>query len=415
MTTCPSRSRVRRTATVAALGLAVLVTAVPLPAYAAVPEFQLPFPCGQKWRLDTWAHSPALDMVKEPDQAGTDGAVLVAPAAGTVNQSFYHSNAGNLIQIDHGGGHFTTYIHLKSRTLNVGARVQQGQEIGRVGATGPTSNGHPHLHYEQGYDRNGDRRATWGADGTERVRPSFNGVEYGQSDGRTWRNVTSANGCPTSAVEGRLYREPNGTIAVIAGGAPVRFANMDELNATGYGSVPTTPVIAGWLNTLPQQPRIGTYLHNPADNTIHVIAGGAKYALTYDEWNTLGRPAHVSVPVRFLNTYGAAPKDGTFLRDPANGGSIYLTVGGAKYHLTPADYAALGSPAFANVPIGWINTFGAVPRNGTYLHDLRNDTIFVINDGRKRPLTYQEWNDLGRPAHTSVPGGFLDAIPNVQT
>ncbi|SDM86169.1 hypothetical protein SAMN05421869_1662, partial [Nonomuraea jiangxiensis] len=49
------------------------------PAMAA-PALQLPFPCGQQWRLDTWAHAPALDMVKEPDQHGTDGATLVAPA-----------------------------------------------------------------------------------------------------------------------------------------------------------------------------------------------------------------------------------------------------------------------------------------------------------------------------------------------
>ena len=67
---------------------------------AAAPNLQLPLPCDQKWRLDTWAHAPALDMVKEPDQHGTDGAALVAPAAGTVNKSYYHNNAGNVIHLD---------------------------------------------------------------------------------------------------------------------------------------------------------------------------------------------------------------------------------------------------------------------------------------------------------------------------
>src|SRR5688572_30820127 len=64
---------------------------VPAEAQAA-PKFQLPFACGQKWQLNTWAHSPALDMVKEPTQHGTEGAALLAPASGTVVASFWHNN-----------------------------------------------------------------------------------------------------------------------------------------------------------------------------------------------------------------------------------------------------------------------------------------------------------------------------------
>ncbi|OUC91707.1 hypothetical protein CA984_32715 [Streptosporangium minutum] len=168
----------------------------------AAPALQLPFPCDQQWRLDTWGHAPALDMVKEPDQQGTEGATLVAPASGTVNQSYYHSNAGNVIQINHGGGWFTTYLHLQSRAVGVGAGVAQGTLIGRVGRTGPTSNNHPHLHFELGYDSNGNGEASWGYSGAERVRPAFNGVTYGGGDNQTHRNVTSRN-CGTSS--GRVY------------------------------------------------------------------------------------------------------------------------------------------------------------------------------------------------------------------
>ncbi|HEU5471971.1 MAG TPA: VCBS repeat domain-containing M23 family metallopeptidase [Actinophytocola sp.] len=166
---------------------------------AAAPNFQLPFTCGQQWRLDTWGHSPALDMVREPNQVGTEGAALLAPAAGTVNQSFFHSNAGNVIQINHGSRHFTTYLHLQSRAVSVGARVAQGQLIGRVGRTGPTSNNHPHLHYEQGFDSNGNGSVTWGAAGTERVAAVFNGTTYTGSS-RTWRNVASRN-CGAAAAD----------------------------------------------------------------------------------------------------------------------------------------------------------------------------------------------------------------------
>jgi len=163
---------------------------VPLPQ-----GFQLPFVCGQLWRLDSWGHAPALDMVREPDQFGTEGATLVAPAAGVVNMSFYHDNAGNVVQIDHGEGYFTTYLHMQSRSVEVGAVLVRGDEIGAVGKTGPTSNDHPHLHFELGIDADGDGEASWGFEGAERVNPWFGGVEYGQSNGLTWRDVESLN-CP---------------------------------------------------------------------------------------------------------------------------------------------------------------------------------------------------------------------------
>jgi hypothetical protein len=156
---------------------------------------QLPFVCGDAWRLDSWAHAPAIDMVREPDQVGTEGAPLVAPAAGTVNQSFYHDNAGNTVQIDHGGGYFTTYLHMESRAVEVGAVVAMGDPIGAVGRTGPTSNNHPHLHFELGFDADGDGEASWGFSGAERVNPWFDNVEYGQDNGLTWRDVVS-NNCP---------------------------------------------------------------------------------------------------------------------------------------------------------------------------------------------------------------------------
>ncbi len=168
---------------------------VPPPEDPLPQGFQLPFECGQPWRLDTWGHAPALDMVREPDQVGTDGATLLAPAAGVVNRSEYHQNAGNLIQIDHGEGWFSTSVHLQSRAVEIGDTVARGDVIGAVGATGPTSNGHPHLHFEIGFDANRDGTASWGAAGTERVIPWFDGVEYGQANSLTWRDVVSAN-CP---------------------------------------------------------------------------------------------------------------------------------------------------------------------------------------------------------------------------
>lgn len=166
--------------------------AEPLPLPQA---FQLPFVCADAWRLDTWGHAPALDMVREPDQVGTEGAPLLAPAAGVVNLSFFHDNAGNVVQIDHGEGWFSTYLHMESRAVEVGAVVVQGDTIGAVGRTGPTSNDHPHLHFELGIDGDGDGEASWGFEGAERVNAWFGGVEYAEGNGTTWRDVVSMN-CP---------------------------------------------------------------------------------------------------------------------------------------------------------------------------------------------------------------------------
>jgi hypothetical protein len=34
------------------------VVTMSAPAAAAAPDLQLPFPCGQKWQLNTWGHAP---------------------------------------------------------------------------------------------------------------------------------------------------------------------------------------------------------------------------------------------------------------------------------------------------------------------------------------------------------------------
>ncbi|WP_329427444.1 hypothetical protein OG339_45225 [Streptosporangium sp. NBC_01495] len=269
----------------------------------------------------------------------------------------------------------------------------------------------------------------------------------------------------SAPVEGRLYREPSGTIAVVAGGAPVRFSSMEELNASGYEGAPFTNVPAGWLNTLPQSPRDGTYLRNAADGGISVIAGGAKYGLSHPEWTALGQPASINVPIRLINTYGAVPRNGTYLRNHANGNiviiagsakysltaaqydtlgkpaftnvpigfinrigtdptngtylrnpvtaSVYLTVGGAKHGLSYDEWIALGQPAPTNVPIEWINTFGAIPRNGTYLRNPVDSSIYAITNNHKKALSYDEWAALGKPDSTNVPINYLNTIPNV--
>lgn len=90
---------------------------------------------------------PGVDLIHgSPDQ--TQGTPILAAKAGTAhlwpNDEF--QGAGNMIQVDHGGGLWTMYMHMVSLSVEDGAMVTAGQEIGRCGSTGLSSG--PHLHFE---------------------------------------------------------------------------------------------------------------------------------------------------------------------------------------------------------------------------------------------------------------------------
>jgi murein DD-endopeptidase MepM/ murein hydrolase activator NlpD len=50
-----------------------------------------------------------------------------------------------MVHLRHANGFETEYLHLSAIDVRVGARVQQGDQIGRVGATGLATG--PHLDY----------------------------------------------------------------------------------------------------------------------------------------------------------------------------------------------------------------------------------------------------------------------------
>ena len=82
---------------------------------------------------------PGLDL------RGGTGEPVGAAGAGTVviAEEFYYS--GNLVIEDHGLGLFTLYAHLSEIRVEEGESVEQGQIVGRVGATGRVTG--PHLHW----------------------------------------------------------------------------------------------------------------------------------------------------------------------------------------------------------------------------------------------------------------------------
>ncbi|NJK61548.1 MAG: M23 family metallopeptidase [Synechococcaceae cyanobacterium SM2_3_1] len=83
------------------------------------------------------------------DYAGPVGSVVVAPAAGRVGLVGYESDGfrlhGNMVGLDHGQGVTSVLLHLSRIDVKEGERVEAGQAIGAIGATGIATG--PHLHW----------------------------------------------------------------------------------------------------------------------------------------------------------------------------------------------------------------------------------------------------------------------------
>ncbi len=209
------------------------------PAQAAGPRplFQLPFPCGESWRLSTYAGHDDFDIDMIASSGTTNNRPILASYGGTVVRSGWDNGGGNYVRINHGNGWQTLYLHMIAPPpVSVGQIVTRGQLIGRVGSTGNSSG--PHLHYEQ--LRDGAKVESW-----------FNGEPSGiTTDGfpagepqSPPRNVTSAN-CDTEPpaepepwiadVTGDGYhdlvaREDDGTLMFYSN-------NIERDNGTPYSS-----------------------------------------------------------------------------------------------------------------------------------------------------------------------------------
>ncbi len=91
-----------------------------------------------------YAFHPGVDF------AGPWGAAVSATAPGTVVFAGNRGGYGNMVEIDHGFGIHTRYGHLSKITVAVGAKVNKGSVVGRMGSTGRSTG--PHVHYEVWYD-----------------------------------------------------------------------------------------------------------------------------------------------------------------------------------------------------------------------------------------------------------------------
>jgi murein DD-endopeptidase MepM/ murein hydrolase activator NlpD len=115
---------------------------VPLTTPVHGPQFE--FTSGFGARVDPFtrrvAFHPGVDF------GGPWGSLVGSTAPGVVVWAGDRGGYGNMVEIDHGYGFHTRYGHLSSILVRVGARVEKGTPIGKLGSTGRSTG--PHVHYE---------------------------------------------------------------------------------------------------------------------------------------------------------------------------------------------------------------------------------------------------------------------------
>jgi murein DD-endopeptidase MepM/ murein hydrolase activator NlpD len=83
---------------------------------------------------------------KGVDYHAPSGTAIRAIGEGTVDFAGWQNGYGNVVEIKHSAQRSTLYAHMSRIDVKLGARVEQGQHIGAVGATGWATG--PHLHFE---------------------------------------------------------------------------------------------------------------------------------------------------------------------------------------------------------------------------------------------------------------------------
>ena len=105
------------------------------------------------WRLDpVYPKSGVRRFHEGIDLRGAWGAPVKAVLSGVVDEIGNNRVLGNFIIINH-NGYNSLYAHLSGFSVQKGDRVNQGQEIGKIGDTGYTTGSH--LHFAV-YDKNGN-------------------------------------------------------------------------------------------------------------------------------------------------------------------------------------------------------------------------------------------------------------------
>jgi len=107
-----------------------------------VPYYTLSSPFGMRFHpiLNIWRMHNGIDM------ACAEGTPIYASRSGVVTVAAYQADgAGNYVQLDHGDGFRSIYMHMTHYIVKPGQQVEAGQIIGYVGNTGLSKGNHLHF------------------------------------------------------------------------------------------------------------------------------------------------------------------------------------------------------------------------------------------------------------------------------
>ena len=80
------------------------------------------------------------------DYGAPTGTPVRTVGDGIVEFAGWQNGYGNVVHVKHAGEKTTVYAHLSKLEVQKGQKVEQGQRVGLVGATGWATG--PHLHFE---------------------------------------------------------------------------------------------------------------------------------------------------------------------------------------------------------------------------------------------------------------------------
>ena len=115
------------------------------------PVWSVPFlPPVEEFHPKGFGARRVINGERRSPHAGVDvdlpeGTPVVATASGTVAFAGEQFFGGNSVVLDHGGGVFSVYYHLREYVVSEGEKVARGQRIGSVGASGRATGSHIHF------------------------------------------------------------------------------------------------------------------------------------------------------------------------------------------------------------------------------------------------------------------------------
>ncbi|WP_169799260.1 M23 family metallopeptidase [Nocardioides jensenii] len=274
-----------------------------------VTDYEMPFPCGQTWSgTSRRNHSPsslAIDWNRADDI--DDPVVASAPGVVTTADKVDNSGYGRWVVIDHGNGEDSLYAHLRTITVTVGQRVDQGMQIGTVGSTGNSTGAH--LHFEERKSRTV-------------VQPFLHRLQF-----RFGTSLASSN-CVDVPVAGKWLNRRTASLGVYrrakAGQFLIRRPDGSTL-AKQMGTVTDEPVVGDWegngvVNPGVWTPATRTFQLRIGSRTTRIVYGAATDKPVAGDWDGDGT---WEVGVR-------RPSTSTFLLRSATGSSRSVRLGDAN-------------------------------------------------------------------------------------